>query len=86
MFSNCSSSAAKQIQIHNDEKWNEGAPGKFPAARKCIQPVSITDHTPQLGHLLRTCLDIRNVLFFSLMSLPVQSYMALRHRKIPKTL
>lgn len=64
MFSNCSSSAAKQIQIHNDEKWNEGAPGKFPAARKCIQPVSITDHTPQLGHLLRTCLDIRNVLFF----------------------
>lgn len=39
MFSNCSSSAAKKIQIHDDEKWNDGALGKFPAARKCIQPV-----------------------------------------------
>lgn len=39
--------------------------GKFVAVRKCIQPVHITDHTPQLGHLLRTCSHIKNVPFIA---------------------
>lgn len=44
MFSNCSSSAAKKIQIHNDEKWNEGAPGKFSGGEE-VHPTCLNNRS-----------------------------------------